>query len=99
MNNQDRRRHPRKKLGVELVFRVEDGEFSGKTMDLGEYGIGVFSEREIEPGTEVEITFKNKDNYSIRGMVRWSTRVTDSSPNLYRIGIETGKISTDLIQK
>jgi len=68
-------------------------------MDLGDCGMGVISEREIKPGTEVEITFKDKNDYTIRGMVRWSTRVTDCSPNFYRVGIETGKIDKDRVEK
>jgi hypothetical protein len=99
MNETERRKYPRSKLGIELVFRLEGGEFPAKTFDLGQGGIGVLSEKEIKPGTELEIIFKKKNNYTIRGQVLWSTRVTDSSPGLYRIGIETGRIDPDLIRK
>ena len=97
MDGGERRRHERNKMEITLVFRVGDEKFSAQTFDLGEGGIGVISEREIKPGAEVEIKFKNKDNYTLRGSVKWSTPVPNGPANLYRIGIETGRIKADLI--
>ena len=97
MDERERRRYERNKKEISLMFRVGDEKFSAQTFDLGEGGIGVISEREIKPGTEVEIKFKNKDNYTIRGSVKWSIPVSNGPANLYRIGIETGKIKTGLI--
>ena len=98
MDGSERRRHERNNMEIELIFCVGEERFSAQTFDHGPGGIGVISEREIKPGAEVEIKFKNKDDYTLRGWVKWSTPVPDGPANLYRMGIETGKINPDLIE-
>lgn len=97
MNGSNQRKYSRKKLEVELTFNVGGEKFSAQTVDLSEGGIGVILEKEIEPGTEVEIRFKNKADYTIHGTVKWATQISNGSGNYYRLGIDTGKTGTRIL--
>ena len=83
MNGSNRRQYSRNETEVELTFYIEGEKFSAQTVDLSEGGIGVILEKEIEAGAEVDITFKNKDDYTIHGIVKWSKKILKGSGNYY----------------
>ena len=58
-------------------------------IDIGECCMGLISEQEISPGTEVRILIKHVDEYTIHGKVVWSSLIRETPKKLFRMGIET----------
>jgi len=88
----DRRAHESEEMEIKLSFFVGDEQISAESSDIREEGIGVIIAREIEPGTKVHISIKYIEDYSIYGIVKWSTQVLNGPANSYRMGIETKNI-------
>ena len=99
MNISERRRYPRYETQAGVTVSVKNEKIYAIMIDIGDGGIGVISESKIEPGTEGSISLKYTDDYTIEGIVKWSSQLQDGQKNYYRIGIEAYHILvlTDMI--
>jgi len=89
MNDSERRRHLRYDTEMRAVLYVKDESISAIMIDIGKCCIGLISEKEISPGTEVRILIKHVEEFTIRGTVKWMEKIREVPSALYRMGIET----------
>ncbi len=92
MNGKERRRFPRYETEVGVEIFTKDSKVLATLIDISEAGIGIISEEDIETGTEILISFKFIDDYSIQGTIKWSTHLYYDQNIYYRMGVETESI-------
>ncbi len=92
MNGSNRRRYPRYETEAGVTVSVKNEKIYAIMIDIGEGGIGLISENKIKPGTEGSISLKHTDDYTIKGIVKWSSQLQDGQKNFYRTGIEAYRI-------
>jgi len=88
----ERRRYSRYETKIGATIVTTDTKIEVCMTDISEGGIGVISEKVIEPGAKVLITLELKDKYIIQGIVVWSSYIYDKGENYYKMGIETESI-------
>ena len=89
MIDSDRRRHPRHETEMRAVLYVKNESISAIMIDIGKCCIGLISEKEISPGTDIRILIKHAEEFAIRGTVMWMEKIREVPSALYRMGIET----------
>jgi CheY-like chemotaxis protein len=92
MNGNERRRNPRYETEMRAVLYAKNDRIAAIMIDIGECCMGLISEQEISPGTEVRIVIKHVDEYTIHGKVVWSSLIRETPKKLFRMGIETSSI-------
>ena len=92
MNESERRRHPGYDTEMRAVLYVKDESISAIMIDIGKCCIGLISEKEISPGTEIRILIKHAGEFTIRGTVIWMEQIREVPKALYRMGIETESV-------
>ena len=89
MIDSERRRHPRHDTEMRAVLYVKNESISAIMIDIGKCCIGLISEKEISPGTDIRILIKHAEEFAIRGTVMWMEKIREVPSALYRMGIET----------
>jgi two-component system chemotaxis response regulator CheY len=92
MNGSERRRHPRYDTEMRAVLYVKNESISAIMIDIGKSCIGLISEKEISPGTDIQILIKHVEEFTIRGTVIWMEKIREVPKALYRMGIETDSV-------
>ncbi|MEW6671617.1 MAG: PilZ domain-containing protein [Thermodesulfobacteriota bacterium] len=89
----ERRIHPRQQAEIRVTVHKNGEKFPATLVDMSEGGVALICERGMFPGTEVNITVNYIEDYSIRGIVKW-TQCVDIGPEnlLYRIGVAAERI-------
>jgi len=89
MNGSESRRYKRydTEMKAELYFKNET--ISAILIDIGRCGIGLISEKEISPGTNIQIRIRHAEKVTIQGTVMWREKIREDPNALYRMGIET----------
>ena len=88
MNENEQRRYLRYDTEMRAVLHVKGERISAIMVDIGKCGIGLISEKEISPGTDIQIQIKHAKVAAIRGTVQWTEMVREPPSALYRMGIE-----------
>jgi len=78
-------------MEMRVVLHAGGENSSAVMIDMSKCSIGVISERALEPGAELNFSFKYIEDFTIRGTVKWSCRIRQT-PELYRMGIETNSV-------
>jgi len=92
MNSDERRQYLRHETEIGVTVSIKDEQISAMLIDIGQGGIGMISETDIKPGTEVYITIKFIEEYSIQGIIKWSSPFYQDQKVYYRIGVEAKDI-------
>ena len=92
MIDSERRQNPRYETEMRAVLYVKDESISAIMIDIGKCCIGLISEKEISPGTEVRILIKHVEEVTIRGTVVWMKKIRKAPKALYRMGVETTSV-------
>ena len=92
MNELERRRYPRYEMKTVVFFYLGGKTIPATVIDISKRGIDVICEQEIAPETEVDISIKYIDDYTIHGTVKWMNIMQKGPQNFYRIGIEIDSI-------
>ncbi|MFC1819538.1 PilZ domain-containing protein [Thermodesulfobacteriota bacterium] len=92
MNCNERRRFPRYETEVGVTVFTEDSKISATLIDISKAGIGIISEEDIEMESEILISFKFIDDYSIQGTIKWSTQFYYDQNIYYQMGVEVESI-------
>jgi len=92
MGGSERRRSPRYETEMRAVCYVKNNRISAIMIDIGECCMGLISEEEISPGTEIRIVINHAETHNIQGRVVWADKIRETPKPLYRMGIETPKI-------
>ena len=80
-DHDNRRKHPRVALAVEIDLSSESHFFSGLSGDLSEGGVFVETYRDIPVGSEVALEFDLPNgSVTAHGSVKWHRDHSDSSP-------------------
>jgi len=88
MNEIEQRRYPRHDTEMRAVLYVKDESISAIMIDIGKCGIGLISEKEISPGTDIQIQIKHAEMSAVRGTVKWTEKIRETPRALYRMGFE-----------
>ena len=88
MNESEQRRHLRYDTEMRAVLYVKNESISAIMIDIGKCGIGLISEKEISPGTDIQIQIKHAEVFAVRGTVKWTEKIRETPSALYRMGIE-----------
>ena len=88
MNENEQRHHLRYDTEMRAVLYVKGESISAIMIDIGKCGIGLISEKEINPGTDIQIQIKHAEVFTARGTVKWTEKIRETPRALYRMGIE-----------
>lgn len=88
MNENEQRRYLRCDTGMRAVLYIKNESISAIMIDIGKCGIGLISEKEISPGTNIRIQIKHAEMFAVRGTVKWTEKIRETPRALYRMGIE-----------
>ena len=89
MNESELRRYLRYDTEMRAALYVKDESISAIMIDIGKCCIGLISEKEISPGTDVRILIQHAKAFSIRGTVKRVEKIRKVPSALYRMGVET----------
>lgn len=89
MNDSERRRYRRYDTEMRAELYVKNETISAIMIDIGKCCMGLISEEEINPGTNVQIRIKHTEEVTIQGTVIWMEKIREVPSALYRMGIET----------
>lgn len=86
----ERRNSPRKVPGLDVEFKVTEGQFrqstkilsKGKIVDISDYGFGLTTHYPLEKGQVITIQADGQENIPKFGLVQW----TDSYNGVCRAG-------------
>ena len=92
MNERERRRYPRYEMETAVLFYHGKKTIPATMNDISKRGIELICEQEMTPETEVDISIKYIDDYTIHGTVKWVNSIQESAQNFYRIGIEVDNV-------
>lgn len=88
----ERRQYPRHETEMRAVLYVKNESISAIIIDVGKSCIGLISEKPISPGTEVDISIKHIQEFTIRGAIVWMEKIREPPNALYRMGLETASV-------
>ena len=88
MSENEQRRYLRYDTEMRAVLHVKGERISAIMVDIGKCGIGLISEQEISPGTDIQIQIKHAEMSTVRGTVKWTEMIRETPRALYRMGIE-----------
>jgi CheY-like chemotaxis protein len=89
MKENEQRQNPRYETEMRAVLSVKDESISAIMIDIGKCCMGLISEKEISPGTDIRILIKHVEEFTIQGTVKWMKKIREVPSALYRMGIET----------
>ena len=89
MNGDERRQYKRYDTEMRAELYVNNETISAIMIDIGKCCMGLISEKEISPGTNVQIRIKHTEESTIQGTVIWMEKIREVPSALYRMGIET----------
>ena len=92
MNEINRRKYSRYETEIHVELSSEKESFTAIMIDIAQCGIGMISEKGIDPGTEVQIQVKYTEDFTLRGTVMWIEQIQEVPIKLYRMGIEADNV-------
>ena len=82
-----RRHYPRQQTEIGVTVLNNGEKIPATLINMSEGGAAFFSDREMTPGTEVNITLNYIDDYSIHGTIKWAQLHDEVEKKMYCIGI------------
>jgi CheY-like chemotaxis protein len=77
---------------MRVEVSLEKESFTAIMIDIAQCGIGVISEKGIDPGTKVQLLVKYTEEFTIQGTVMWMEQIQKVPNQLYRIGIAADNV-------
>jgi len=92
---ENRRRYPRYETNIEARIYTADLNLSVMVIDISEGGIGIISEKPIQIGTKLTISFYPIIENPIEGTSVWSSYIERQQKYYHRIGIKTEHLALE----